>query len=194
MSGPETNPVEHASPAQDTVEPHDTVEPEGGAADPGDAGSHDTTVARFADLSRKLSQATVFFHSQIAEHVGLSATDHKCLDLAVQAERPLTAGQIAELSGLSTGAVTGVIDRLERAGFVRRVRDPHDRRKVLVEVSRGSLSRYGDVYEGLWSALDSTLADYTEGELKAIERYLTSSIHLLNTEAGKLSGERGPTG
>jgi DNA-binding MarR family transcriptional regulator len=166
MSGPETNPVQRAS------DPHSVV------------------VARFAELGRKLSQATVFFHSQIAEHVGLSATDHKCLDLALQAERPLTAGQIAELSGLSTGAVTGVIDRLERAGFVRRVRDPHDRRKVLVEVSRGSLTRYGDVYDGLSSALDTTLSDYTEGELAAIERYITTSIDLLNAEAEKLAAGR----
>jgi DNA-binding MarR family transcriptional regulator len=172
MSVPESHPVARASADQEP--------------DP-----HTATVERFADLGRKLSQATVFFHSQAAEHVGLSATDHKCLDLAVQAERPLTAGQIAELSGLSTGAVTGVIDRLERAGFVRRVRDPHDRRKVLVEVSRGSLTRYGDVYEGLWSALDTTLSTYTEGELKAIERYITSSIDLLNSEAERLSSGRG---
>jgi DNA-binding MarR family transcriptional regulator len=167
MSGPESNPVERAS-------------------DP-----HTATVERFAELGRSLGQATVFFHAQIAEHVGLSATDHKCLDLALQAERPLTAGQIAELSGLSTGAVTGVIDRLERAGFVRRVRDPHDRRKVLVEVSRGSLARYGDVYDGLWTALDTTLSDYTEGELNAIERYIRSSIALLNSEAEKLAAAHG---
>ena len=54
----------------------------------------DVVIERFATLGRQLSQATVLFHEQIAEHVGLSATDHKCLDLAVQAERPLTAGQI----------------------------------------------------------------------------------------------------
>lgn len=150
----------------------------------------DLTVARFAALGRQLSQATVLFHSQLAEHVGLSATDHKCLDLAVQAERPLTAGQIADLSGLSTGAVTGVIDRLERAGFVRRVRDPHDRRKVLVEVSKGSLSRYGDVYDGLTAALDRTITDYSEDELKAIERFVTGMIDVLRTEAQRLGGGR----
>jgi DNA-binding MarR family transcriptional regulator len=152
--------------------------------------SSDVTIERFAALGRELSQATVLFHTQIAEHVGLSATDHKCLDLAVQAERPLTAGQIAELSNLSTGAVTGVIDRLERAGFVRRVRDPHDRRKVLVEVSKGSLSRYGDVYEGLTAALAKTISDYTEDELKAIERFVTGMIAVLRAEAQRLNGGR----
>jgi DNA-binding MarR family transcriptional regulator len=152
----------------------------------------DVMIERFATLGRQLSQATVLFHAQIAEHVGLSATDHKCLDLAVQAERPLTAGQIAELSGLSTGAVTGVIDRLERAGFVRRVRDPHDRRKVLVEVSRGSLTRYGDAYDGLWSALDATLTDYTADELAAIERWVGSLVTSLRTEAERLAIARRP--
>lgn len=154
----------------------------------------DTVVERFASLGRQLSQATVLFHAQIAEHVGLSATDHKCLDLAVQADQPLTAGQIAELSGLSTGAVTGVIDRLERAGFVRRVRDPHDRRKVLVEVSRGSLARYGNAYDGLSSALDRTLADYTEDELKAVERFVTTMVQALTGEAQRLAAMRGANG
>jgi DNA-binding MarR family transcriptional regulator len=153
----------------------------------------DAVVERFASLGRQLSQATVLFHTQIAEHVGLSATDHKCLDLAVQADHPLTAGQIAELSGLSTGAVTGVIDRLERAGFVRRVRDPHDRRKVLVEVSRGSLARYGNAYDGLTSALDRTLADYTEDELKAVERFVTTMVQALTGEAQRLAA-RGASG
>jgi DNA-binding MarR family transcriptional regulator len=156
--------------------------------------SKEGLIERFATLGRQLSQATVLFHAQIAEHVGLSATDHKCLDLAVQAERPLTAGQIADLSGLSTGAVTGVIDRLERAGFVRRVRDPHDRRKVLVEVSKGSLTRYGDAYDGLWSALDRTIADYTEAELVAIERWVASMVATLHAEADRLAAIRGAAG
>jgi DNA-binding MarR family transcriptional regulator len=151
----------------------------------------DAVIEKFAGLGRQLSQATVLFHAQIAEHVGLSSTDHKCLDLAVQADQPLTAGQIAELSGLSTGAVTGVIDRLERAGFVRRVRDPHDRRKVLVEVSRGSLTRYGNAYDGLWSALDSSLTGYTDDELKAIERFVVTMVAALKGEADKLATTRG---
>ena len=142
---------------------------------------------RFVALTRELSAATVLFHSQVAGRVGLSATDHKCLDLAVSADRPLTAGQIAERSGLSTGAVTGVIDRLERAGYVRRVRDPDDRRKVLVEVSRANLTKYGDAFEGISVALGETLSGYTPEELAIIERYLTDIVEITKTEADKLS-------
>ncbi len=142
---------------------------------------------RFVALTRELSAATVLFHSQVAGRVGLSATDHKCLDLAVSADRPLTAGQIADRSGLSTGAVTGVIDRLERAGYVRRVRDPDDRRKVLVEVSRANLAKYGDAFEGISVALGEALAGYTAEELSIIERYLTDIVEITKTEADKLS-------
>jgi DNA-binding MarR family transcriptional regulator len=152
---------------------------------PGEANS---VTERLAELSRTLSQATVLFHTRVAEHVGLSTTDHKCLDLAIQADRPLTAGQIAELSGLSTGAVTGVIDRLERAGYVRRVRDPQDRRKVLVEVSRRSLVRYDGVFDGLTAALDRALADYTDGELAVVARYVTTMIDVLRAETARLAG------
>lgn len=145
---------------------------------------------RFAALGRELSAITVMLHSQIAERVGLSATDHKCLDLAVRAEQPLTAGQIAERSGLSTGAVTGVIDRLERAGFVRRVRDPHDRRKVLVEVSQGSLARYGDAFDGLTEALQRVMSGYTPEELAIVERYFTEMITLMAEQKDKMAAER----
>jgi DNA-binding MarR family transcriptional regulator len=84
-----------------------------------------------------------------------------------------------------------VIDRLERAGFVRRVRDPHDRRKVLVEVSRGSLSRYGNAYTGLESALDTALVGYTEDELNAVERFVVTMVQALRGEAEKLAAARG---
>src|SRR5690348_11776952 len=92
-------------------------------------------LEKFGQLNRELSTVMVLFHSRIAEQMGLSGTDHKCLELVLRSAEPITAGRIAQLSGLSTGAVTGVIDRLEQRGFVRRVRDPHDRRKVLVEVA-----------------------------------------------------------
>src|SRR6187399_25304 len=91
-------------------------------------------LARFGELGREMSTLAVLRHARIAEKMGLSGTDHKALDLASRAGGPLTAGRIAQLTGLSTGAVTGVIDRLERAGLVRRVRDTEDRRKVLVEI------------------------------------------------------------
>ncbi|MCX2953299.1 MarR family winged helix-turn-helix transcriptional regulator [Lentzea sp. NEAU-D7] len=129
-------------------------------------------LERFTWYMREQSALTVMFHARVAEQMGLSATDEKCLDLAMRAEGPLTAGRIAELSGLSTGAVTGVIDRLERAGYVRRVRDPHDRRKVLVEVTVGDLDKFGEPFERARDSLVEVLGHFDEDELQVIERYL----------------------
>jgi DNA-binding MarR family transcriptional regulator len=129
-------------------------------------------LERFTWYMREQSALTVMFHTKVAEQMGLSATDEKCLDLAIRAEGPLTAGRIAELSGLSTGAVTGVIDRLERAGFVRRVRDPHDRRKVLVEVTPGEMEKFAPLFAVAQQSLVEVLSHFDADELQVIERYL----------------------
>ena len=128
-------------------------------------------LARFGQLGRELSTITVLFHSRVAEQMGLSGTDHKCLELVIQSPEPITAGRIAALSGLSTGAITGVIDRLEQRGFVRRVRDPHDRRKVLVEVADFDESRYAHLFEGVLELTERVLGQFTPAEWGVIERY-----------------------
>jgi DNA-binding MarR family transcriptional regulator len=133
-------------------------------------------VRRLLALGRELSGVTVLLHTRIAEQLGLSATDHKCLDLAMRAEGPLTAGRIAELSGLSTGAVTGVIDRLERAGYVSRVRDPDDRRKVLVQVNKVDEKRFARLVGDFVADQERLAATYTEEQLAVVEDYLTRTV------------------
>jgi DNA-binding MarR family transcriptional regulator len=133
-------------------------------------------LERFTWYMREHSALTVMFHTKVAGQMGLSATDEKCLDLAMRAEGPVTAGRIAELSGLSTGAVTGVIDRLERAGYVRRVRDPHDRRKVLVQVEVGDLEKFGQIFEVARQSMIEVLGHFDDAELEVIERYLKLQI------------------
>ena len=139
-------------------------------------------LARFGSLGREGSTLTVLRHARIAEKMGLSGTDHKALDLVRQAEGALTAGRIAELTGLSTGAVTGVIDRLEKAGFVRRVRDRQDRRKVLVEIVPIDEERFAPLFQ---SALDLTvrvLEKFTPEEREAIERFQNAMLEELRNE------------
>ncbi|MCP3800099.1 MarR family transcriptional regulator [Allokutzneria sp. A3M-2-11 16] len=135
---------------------------------------------------RALSAATVMFHTAVADRMGLSVTDHKCLDLARRAEGPVTAGRIAELSGLSTGAVTGVIDRLERAKFVRRVRDPHDRRKVLVEVLPKDTDKYSWIFQGLRDACERAVREHGEDEIELIISYLTRMTETLHSETKRV--------
>ena len=83
---------------------------------------------------RRSQNATDRFDQAVADAIGINRTDLRCLDV-IQREWPVAAGRLAEQTGLTTGAITTVLDRLERAGYARRVRDPSDRRRVLVEVT-----------------------------------------------------------
>ncbi|WP_410595148.1 MarR family winged helix-turn-helix transcriptional regulator [Amycolatopsis sp. lyj-23] len=137
---------------------------------------------RFAELGRAGSTFTVLRHARIAERMGLSGTDHKTFDLLLQVGGPLTAGRIAGLTGLSTGAVTGVVDRLEKVGLVRRVRDPEDRRKVLVEVVPGAADRFAPLFEPAFGALRDLLAQFSPADRKVIERYQNVILEQLRAE------------
>jgi DNA-binding MarR family transcriptional regulator len=84
-------------------------------------------------LGREFATAVVVFHEAVGRLLGLSAVERKCIDV-LRRLGPVTAGTIAEHTGLTTGAVTGLMDRLEKAGYVRRERDRNDRRKVVVQL------------------------------------------------------------
>jgi DNA-binding MarR family transcriptional regulator len=83
---------------------------------------------------RRSQNATDRFDQAVADALGINRTDMRCTDV-LEREGAVTAGHLAEVTGLTTGAITTVIDRLERRGFARRVRDPADRRRVLVELT-----------------------------------------------------------
>ena len=140
-------------------------------------------LQRFGVMAREMSGLTVLFHSRIAEQMGVSATDYKCLDIAMRVDEPLTAGQIAKMSGLSTGAVTGVIDRLEKRGFARRVRDPHDRRKVLVEVTKFDENKYDHLFAHLADGLEEVLTQFSPAERAIVERFQRVSLERFRGEA-----------
>src|SRR5260370_14126053 len=77
-------------------------------------------------LGRELSTRTIVFHQTVADCLGIAATDHKCLGFIAEADHPVTAGELATITGLTTGAITGVIDRLARGRLALRGRDPRD--------------------------------------------------------------------
>jgi DNA-binding MarR family transcriptional regulator len=136
-------------------------------------------------LERELSSKTVLFHATIGEKLGLSATDHKALDLIYKAGS-MTAGQLAEQTGLTTGAVTGIIDRLEEAGFARRTRASHDRRQVIIEPIPEQAQKIHRLFESLGQAMTTLTEQYSDQELTIIHRYLIESIRVVEAETAKL--------
>jgi DNA-binding MarR family transcriptional regulator len=123
--------------------------------------------------------ATIMFHQAVADRLGMHPTDHKCIGLLASAGST-TAGELAEATGLTTGAITGVIDRLEAAGFVRREDDPDDRRRVIIRVVP---KRYRDVarlFEPLAAAAAELSKRYTEEELATILDFMTRSSQMLH--------------
>src|SRR5579863_8641897 len=110
-------------------------------------------------LGRDVGTAALVFHQTIADRLGLNPTDHKCLEILHRAEDP-TAGDLALATGLTTGAVTGVIDRLEQRGFVRREAHPTDRRKVRIRVIPERFDEVRQLFVGLGTSMAELSGDY----------------------------------
>jgi DNA-binding MarR family transcriptional regulator len=141
---------------------------------------------------RELSAYTVMFHTAIAEHMGLGTTDHKVFDFVLRTG-PATAGQLADITGLTTGAITGVIDRLEAAGYVKREKDATDRRKVLVHSSLSATRerQLAKLFDSLARGVSTLASSYNDKELATILDFSTRSQALLREETAKL--KRGQT-
>jgi DNA-binding MarR family transcriptional regulator len=121
---------------------------------------------------RKSSAIGVIFGQTVANAVGISSSDLECLDF-LNIEGRVTAGRLAELTGLTTGAITGLVDRMEKAGLVRRERDEEDRRKVYIGIVPEALGRVGSFYEPLQKAVTKNWESYTDAELKLLLRFMT---------------------
>ncbi|MEU7554322.1 MarR family transcriptional regulator [Streptomyces sp. NPDC044571] len=129
---------------------------------------------------------------EVAQLLGLNVTDLTCLGHILGAgESPLSAGDLAELTHLTTGAVTGVLNRLERAGYARRRPDPADRRRVRVVADPAAAARIVAVYEPFYARLGSVFAEYTPDEVAVIADWFGRATeemraHLAQVRAGEL--------
>jgi hypothetical protein len=134
---------------------------------------------------RALIAGSVATHEAIADRLGINPTDLRCLGLATL-EPGLTPTRLAELAGLTTGAITGVLDRLERAGFVRREADPDDRRRLRVQLVSGRLSEVGDYYKPLIAHAAEGSVVLDPAARVQLATYLESLAGTLQEEAGRL--------
>jgi len=136
---------------------------------------------------RRMSAQGVLLSAAVAERVGLSSSDLECLDFIVMAgDEPITAGQLAAATGLTSGAITGLVDRLERAGFVRREPDLVDRRKVRVAPVATAIGRLGDYYTPLAQRTEALWARYSEEELRTILDFTRRSVAVAAEEAARI--------
>jgi DNA-binding MarR family transcriptional regulator len=116
---------------------------------------------------------TVFLHQAIAQTFGLNASDTRCLDLIhSHSEGMVTAGRLSDLTGLTTGAITHILDRLEKRGMIERVRDSQDRRRVFIRVRGESVKPLLPKYEALGKAYMASIEHYSNTELMTIADYM----------------------
>lgn len=141
------------------------------------------------ELGREISAQTVFFHESVAHKLGLNATDTRSLDLISRrgGRSELSAGELGKATGLTTGAVTGIIDRLESAGLVERIRDSTDRRRIFVRVKPKAAARLAHYYENLGAAMMKLACSYQTEELKLIRDFLERSLAVLQKQISTMS-------
>jgi DNA-binding transcriptional ArsR family regulator len=124
-----------------------------------------------------------------ADRIGINATDLNCLNL-VALTGHMSAGELARATGLSTASITGVLDRLEEGGFVRRVRDPHDRRRVIVELGGGpGLYQVGSTFGPVVKAWRAAAASYSDDELRLLLEFQGRLEEIMRGQLARLRGE-----
>ena len=140
-----------------------------------------------AALGWQLSTAVILFHEAIGQRLGLNATDHKAL-VIIQRHGPLSARKLAELTGLTPGAVTGLVDRLERSGHVRRVPNPDDRRRVLISaLPMDSRADLAPMFAELTERMTAVFQAYDERQRAAVIDYLHKTIEILRDQTRRIS-------
>ncbi len=142
-------------------------------------------VAALNRAARDASGLGVVFSQAVAARLGVNGTDLECLGV-IESGNDVTAGDIARGLGLTTGAVTGVIDRLEKAGLARRERDSADRRKVYVRMTAAAKARAGAHYGPLGRAADRLAATYSARDLQVLIDYFTRSQALMRAEIDRV--------
>lgn len=147
------------------------------------------TLDRLRKLSQQYAFDSIQMHEAIGRKAGLSGTDHKYLGFIIQ-KGQMTAGELSMLTGLTTGAVTGLIDRFEQKDLVKR-RFGGDRRKVIVEPNTEKIMAvFEPLYKEFRSKSEQVMASFSEQELAVIEAYFLKAIDVMNETTTQLNAKQ----
>src|ERR1700728_2206565 len=139
---------------------------------------------------RRFAAHAVLLHSAVAEALGVHVTDLRALWLL--GEAPRTAGELAGELGLTSAAITALVDRLERDGYVVRQRNNKDRRKVTIQADPGRLREVASHYQSQGKAMTEVLDAYSETEFAAIIDFLTRTADVLAEQARRAQENHAP--
>ena len=137
---------------------------------------------------RRSQNATDRFDQAVADALGINRTDMRCTDI-LDREGPVTAGYLAAATGLTTGSITTAIDRLEQRGLARRLRDPSDRRRVLVELTDKARAQGRGFYVEHQRAAERLARRYTEKELELLVDFVRGGRELNERRAAEVERE-----
>ena len=143
-------------------------------------------VTRIRKLTQLYAYTSLQMHESIAREAGLSGTDHKYLGFLIERGQ-MTAGDLSSLTGLTTGAVTGLIDRFEKKKLVKRRFDEDDRRKVIIEPNTENImALFAPLYKEFRNRSEKLTASFSNKEVKIIEAYFLKAIEIMNETTEKL--------
>ena len=138
-------------------------------------------------LSQQYAYSSIQMHEAIARKAGLSGTDHKYLGFLIE-KGQMTAGELSNLTGLTTGAVTGLIDRFEKKKLVKRRFAEDDRRKVIIEPNtKNIMALLQPLYKESRSRTEQLIASFSSKEIKVIETYFLKAIEIMTETTNKLN-------
>jgi DNA-binding MarR family transcriptional regulator len=141
--------------------------------------SRQEILERLEQGVRRMLAGAILFNQKVADELGLNATDLQCLNL-LELQGSVTPGDLAKCCGLTTGGVTVVLNRLEKAGYIRRAANPRDRRSVLIRPAPARLRELQKIYRSKSQSLANALAPYSQRELELILDFVTRTVTVDN--------------
>lgn len=147
-------------------------------------------IDRIRKLSQQYAYRSLQMHEAIAREAGLSGTDHKYLGFFLE-KGSMTAGELANLTGLTTGAITGLIDRFEKHKLVKRQFAENDRRKVIIEPDvKKIMALFEPLYREFRNRSEQLTASFSVDEIEIIETYFLKAIEIMSETTNTLNNKK----